>query len=71
MLVTNTVNSVEKFGGQPFVCEQEEQEGLIRFTLEAAPTKETKLLLDSMLLGLSEVEREYGGTYFKLEFKEV
>lgn len=71
ILVINTVNSIEKFGRQAFTCQQEETDGLIRFTLAGEPTEETKLLLDSMILGLKEVEKQYHKKYLKLHFKEV
>ena len=71
MLVINTVNSIEQFTNQAFTCEQEEESGRLRFELEQAPTKETSLLLDSMILGLQEVEKQYHRKYLKLQFKEV
>lgn len=71
ILVINTINSVEQFGKQNFTCEQDQESGTIRFMLEDAPTKETKLLLDSMVLGLKEVEKQYHRKYLKLHFKEV
>jgi len=71
ILVINTINSVEQFGGQKFICTQNEEEGIICFELTNLPTKETKLLLDSMLLGLEDIQKQYSETYLKLEFKEV
>lgn len=71
ILVINTINSIEQFGRQEFTCEQDQENGIIRFTLQDMPTKETKLLLDSMILGLKEVEKQYHRKYLKLHFKEV
>lgn len=70
ILVINTVNSVEKFGGQAFLCETEQETGIIDFRLKDDPTAETKLLLDSMILGLTEVEKDHR-QHLKLNFKEV
>lgn len=71
MLVINTINSIEHFTEQAFSCEQEEETGTIRFRLSEAPTKDTALLLDSMIFGLKEVEKQYHRKYLKLHFKEV
>ncbi len=70
VLVINTVNSIERFGGQPFTCETEQEDGVIDFRLKDNPTAETKLLLDSMVLGLTEVEKDHK-QHLKLNFKEV
>lgn len=71
VLVINTINSIEKFGRQKFICTTEEEKGMICLELTDAPTKETKLLLDSMVLGLDGVREQYGKQYVKLKFKEV
>lgn len=71
ILVLNTVNSIEKFGGQKFLCSVEEEKGTVCLEMTEDPTKETKLLLDSMLLGLNGIREQYGKQYVKLEFKEV
>ena len=71
VLVINTINSIEQFTEQAFTCEQEEKTGTIRFELGDAPSRETTLLLDSMILGLKEVEKQYHKKYLKLNFKEV
>lgn len=71
ILVINTINSIECFGNQKFICTQDEKEGIICFELSEPPTAETKLLLDSMVLGLKDVEKQYKKNYLKLNFKEV
>ncbi len=71
ILVINTINSIQQLTEQAFICEQEEEAGVIRFTLSESPSKETVLLLDSMILGLKEVEKQYHKKYLKLHFKEV
>ncbi|WWR14561.1 ribosomal-processing cysteine protease Prp [Lachnospiraceae bacterium JLR.KK008] len=71
ILVINTINSIAQFGGQKFTCSQKEKDGVIRFELAGEPTKETSLLLDSMILGLKEVEKQYHKKYLKVNFKEV
>lgn len=70
VLVINTVNSIEQFGGgQVFDCRQEKDS--IRLDLIGNLTKETKLLLDSMILGLQAMEQDYQKRYVTVKFKEV
>ena len=70
VLVINTVNSIEQFvSGQAFDCKQEKDS--IRLELIGEPTKETKLLLDSMILGLQAMEQDYQKKYVTVKFKEV
>ncbi len=72
-LVINAVNSVEQFTSSKFSFETAGEEGgRIAFSLEdAADDADTQLLLSSMVLGLSEIEQQYGNEYLTLEFKEV
>ena len=57
ILTMNASNSVEKLTGEPFQVKQ--SDGNLRFRLEGSPTKETELLLQSMLIGLKGIEEEY------------
>ena len=72
-LVINAVNSIEQFTSSRFSCETAGEEGgRIEFSLtERADAADTQLLLSSMVLGLSEIEQQYGNEYLTLEFKEV
>ncbi len=69
VLVINTVNSIEAFTSQTFTCEHDED--MICLKLTAVPTKETKLLLDSMIFGLQAIQKQYQKQYLRLKFKEV
>ena len=71
ILVINTINSIERFTEQAFSCEQDERTGMISVSFQEAPDKETQLLLDSMILGLTEVEKQYHKQYLRLHFEEV
>ena len=71
ILVINTINSMEVLLKEPFQYTQDEDKGLIDFRFEQIPSEEAKLLLDSMILGLTEVEKQYGKKYILLTFKEV
>ena len=65
-LVINAINSIEQFTEDAFTCDC--QDGMIRsweFTSEVSG--ETKLLMDSLMLGLSSVQKSYGEKYLGIE----
>ena len=69
VLTVNAINSIETFTDDSFAVRQEE--GLVELILEDTVSKETALLLDSMILGLQEIQKNYGNEYIELIFKEV
>ena len=71
-LVINTVNSVEKFTQDKTSCVSDDESGTIRFRFDGRPSHDASLLLDSMILGLQEIEEdsEYE-PYIDIIFKEV
>ncbi|MBO6016279.1 MAG: ribosomal-processing cysteine protease Prp [Lachnospiraceae bacterium] len=79
VLAINTQNSIERFTSDRFAREIDEQEGYMYFMLEKDPGSEAKLLLNSMVLGLTQIEQQFGSSrrcafqkkYLKLKFKEV
>ena len=71
VLTINTINSIEKFTDDKFVLKQNERTGFINFKLKGKPSDDTSLLLKSMILGLTEIVKEYGDEYIRLIFKEV
>ena len=68
-LTVNMVNSVEAFTEDGFSGEADD--GLLDFRLEDVPSERTTLLMDSMILGLQNIQNNYGNEYIKLIFKEV
>lgn len=65
-LVINTINSIEEFTEDAFTCDC--KDGMIQnweFTSEVS--KETALLMDSLLLGLKNIQNSYGEKYLKIE----
>ncbi len=67
MLVINTLNSLETFVPEDkFTVNTDEEQGLIECVFNDKPSEKAKLLLDSMLLGLKSVEKDYQGEYLKL-----
>lgn len=65
-LVINTINSIEKFTEDAFTCDCED--GMIQnweFTSEVSSG--TELLMDSLMLGLSNIQKSYGEKYLKIK----
>ena len=71
MLVINTYNSIEKFTEDSFSGEASEDGGHLTMSFSDDNSDELRLLLDSMILGLEQVEKQYGSKYISLQFKEV
>ena len=71
VLAQNTVNSIEQFTQDGFSADVDEEEGGLYLKMEPGYSKESKLLLDSMVLGLTDIQRSYGKSYIRIAFKEV
>lgn len=66
VLVINTVNSIEQFTKDQVGINQNEETDIFEFQVISSISEETKLLLDSLLLGLKSVAEEYGREYIKI-----
>ena len=71
VLVINTINSLDQLAGQKIKLVTNEEEGLIDCRFEKNINEKSKLLLDSMVLGLGEIKKQYGKTFIDLTFEEV
>ena len=72
VLVINTINSLEEITGEKMRVETDEETGTIRCHFVNPPLKETsRVLVDSLVLGLTQIEKQYGKNYCKLTFEEV
>ena len=72
VLVINTINSLEQLTGEQIQVETDEDAGSIRCRFVNQPLKETsRVLMDSLVLGLTQIEKQYGKNYCKLTFEEV
>ncbi len=71
MLVINTINSIETFTEDGFSCEADPKTGYIKFQFNTTISKDSELLMNSLVLGLQGVKEEYGKEYMKLILKEV
>lgn len=70
-LVINTVNAVEAFTEDPFEVEQAEDGGFLQLTFPEAPGERAALLMDSLVLGMQQIEAEYGNQFVTLVYEEV
>lgn len=71
VLVINTINAMEFLTGAQMEVAAKEEDGVIDVVFTAPPEAGTVLLLDTMLLGLNSIQKEYGKKYLKLKFEEV
>ena len=69
-LTVNTINSIEKFTDDAFKAEA--ADGMVRWKFTELPlSKEAKLLMDSLVLGLEEIQENYGKKYIKIIEKSL
>ena len=70
-LALNFFNSVETFTEDEFEggAGQENMQFEFRFTSDISP--ESKLLMNSFVLGLQNIEKDYGKSYINVKYKEV
>ncbi len=71
VLVINTINSIERLTQDEIRVDTREEDGMIDMRFVKAAGERSSLLLDSMVLGLQEVGRQYGNRYLRLHFEEV
>ena len=71
ILVMTTINSLECLLRTKMCVEADDESGYIHCSIEQDPTESTELLLQSMILGLSQIQKEYGSKYIDVKIKEV
>ena len=59
MLVTNTINSIESLTGDAFSYEENEADGYMKLMLCEGSGSDSQLLIRSMMLGLSQLSKNY------------
>ena len=70
-LVINTNNSLEQLAGVKPAAVMNEEEGLLDLRWVADDNDRMQLLMDSLILGLTGISKQYGKTYIDLTFEEV
>lgn len=71
VLVINTINSLDQLTEDKIHVVTNEETGFIRCDMTDRASQQAGLLLDSMILGLSAVEKQYGSKYLQVRFEEV
>ncbi len=71
ILVINTINAMELFAKEKMEVTAGEEDGVIDVVFINPVNEKTQLLMDTMILGLESIEKQYGRKYLKLKFKEV
>jgi uncharacterized protein YsxB (DUF464 family) len=71
VLTINTVNSLDILAKEAMEVKKDEQGAVISVAFQGKPSEQSRLLMDSYVLGISEVFKSYGKKYIKLEFLEV
>lgn len=69
VLTINTINSIEAFTSDTFHVKQ--NDGFIQCQFDHELSDNSVLLMKSMILGLQEIEKDYGNEYIRVIFKEV
>ena len=71
VLVINTINSIDELTQDVVITDTNEQSGFIKCDFPKGLTKQGSLLMDSMILGLQSIEKQYGKKYLLVKFEEV
>ena len=66
-LVINTANAIEKLTNSDFKSTVDGNE--IKYVFNSAPDEKASLLMDTLVLGLKEIQKEYGKKYLDLVIK--
>ncbi|MBQ7433730.1 MAG: ribosomal-processing cysteine protease Prp [Lachnospiraceae bacterium] len=69
-LSINCINSIERLTEDEFETECEEETGYLKLMVKSVSV-ESKLLLDSLALGLVQIEESYGSQFIQIRFEEV
>ena len=70
-LVINTANSIETLTKSKVSMKVEEDDGFIQFDFVSSEKEKTNLLMESFILGLKGIQKDYKNRYLNIEFKEV
>ena len=72
VLTINTVNSIEELTDDKISYNVDEDTGLLSMSFDDKQiSSESKLLVDSFILGIDSIRDSYGDTYIKISYKEV
>ena len=69
ILVMSTINSIEKLTSAVFDYEEDEEKGYMEFKIISEGTPETKILFQSLIIGLQMIQEAYGKKYLRIDFQ--
>ena len=70
-LALNMANSVEEFTDDHFEGSVSDDGGYFSFSFADEVSSESQLLMKSLILGLQNIQRDYGAEYINFRFREV
>ncbi len=70
-LALNMANSVEQFTDDHFEGSVSDDGGYFDFSFPGEISPESQLLMKSLILGLQNIQKDYGAEYIKIRFREV
>ena len=70
-LVISTMNSLEELAGEKLLVSQNEETGFIKCDFTEPLHENSVILMDSMVLSLQNLSKEYGEKYLQVNFEEV
>ena len=71
VLVINTINALEELTDIGMKVSSDEAKGIIECLFTDTPNESEGILVDAMVLGLKNIEDQYGTRFCKLRFEEV
>ncbi len=71
VLAFNTANSIEELTDDHFRQEMSEEGGYLRVDFPEKAGEKSALLIESLILGVKSIEKEYGEKYITLSVEEV
>ena len=70
-LTITAINSIDELTDSHYGLEENAEQGMIDYRLDAPVSAEADLILRSMVVGLKGIEQQYGKKYLKVNTKEV
>lgn len=71
VLVINTINALEELAKESFETTVNEDNGFIHCDFTQPLQERSVFLLDAMVYGLKNIQKEYGKRYLQVKFEEV
>ena len=71
VLIINTVNSIETFTDADAADSSNEEEGIVIFRMGNPADEKGQLFMQSLILGLENIQSQYGEKHLRLTIEEV